>query len=84
MKNKTKVSRKLLLKEVKAGFEFANDITGIVTLMQDVLALTLIKNDRDRTKTSGAIKRSEMELLKKNLPINYPGMTESQVTHMAA
>ena len=84
MKAEINISKKRLLKEVKKGFEFANDVTRIATLMQDVLALTLIQHERVRTKKTGIVTHSEMESLKNSLPIHYKCMTESQLRHMSA
>lgn len=82
MENTIGISKNRLLQEVKAGFEFAANATGIVTQIEDVLALSLITNERAKTKKTGALRPVEMSALKKSLHITYPGMSNSQLTMM--
>lgn len=82
MENTIGISKNRLMKEIKAGFEFAANATGIVTQIEDVLALSLITNERSRTKKTGAFRPVEMTALKNSLHISYPDMSKSALNMM--
>lgn len=77
-----RISNETMLEEVVSGYEFANKMCGIATLMQDVLAKTLINNERNLTKKTGPYLSHEMYLLKSKLNARYPGMSTEEVCFM--
>lgn len=82
MSNVDRISNEQLLEEVVSGYEFANKMCGIATLMQDVLAKTLIDNERNLTKKTGPYRPHEMYLLKSKLNGRHPGMSTEEIGFM--
>lgn len=82
MENEINVSKQHLLEQVIAGYDFANEMCGIATHMQDLIAQILIANDRAQTKKTGALRPHEMHILKSRLVRRYPDLTAEQISFM--